>query len=71
MREQRVQALIATGVDPFEVLVVPRVIGLVIALPLLTVVADLVGLAGGAFLCRFLLDMPFSQSTSNVSIVCW
>ena len=39
----------------------PRVVGLIIALPLLTVIADVVGLAGGALLCRFLLDMPFSQ----------
>jgi phospholipid/cholesterol/gamma-HCH transport system permease protein len=64
---QEVDALIATGVDPFEVLVVPRVIGLQIALPLLTVVADLVGLAGGAVLCRFLLDMPFSQYLARVN----
>jgi phospholipid/cholesterol/gamma-HCH transport system permease protein len=64
---QEVDALIATGVDPFEVLVVPRVIGLTIALPLLTVAADLVGLAGGAFLCRFLLDMPFNQYIGRVN----
>jgi phospholipid/cholesterol/gamma-HCH transport system permease protein len=64
---QEVDALIATGVDPFEVLVVPRIIGLTIALPLLTVVADLVGLAGGAVLCHFLLDMPFSQYIGRVN----
>jgi phospholipid/cholesterol/gamma-HCH transport system permease protein len=64
---QEVDALIATGVDPFEVLVVPRVVGLTIALPLLTVVSDIVGLAGGAFLCRFLLDMPFSQYLGRVN----
>jgi len=58
---EEVDALVATGVDPFEVLVVPRVLGLVIALPLLTVIADLVGLAGGALLCHFLLDMPITQ----------
>jgi phospholipid/cholesterol/gamma-HCH transport system permease protein len=63
---QEVDALIATGVDPFEVLVVPRVLGLVIALPLLTVIADLVGLAGGALLCRFLLDMPLNQYFGRV-----
>ena len=55
---EEVDALHAIGVDPHEVLVLPRVIGLVIALPLLTVVADLVGLTGGALLCRLLLDMP-------------
>ena len=64
---QEVDALIATGVDPFEVLVVPRVVGLTIALPLLTVVSDIVGLAGGAFLCRFLLDMPLSQYFGRVN----
>jgi phospholipid/cholesterol/gamma-HCH transport system permease protein len=58
---QEVDALIATGVDPYEVLVVPRVVALVIALPLLTIVADLVGIAGGALLCHWLLDMPFNQ----------
>jgi phospholipid/cholesterol/gamma-HCH transport system permease protein len=58
---EEVDALIATGVDPFEVLVLPRLLGLTIALPLLTVIADLVGLAGGALLCRYLLDMPLTQ----------
>jgi phospholipid/cholesterol/gamma-HCH transport system permease protein len=58
---EEVDALQATAVDPFEVLVVPRVVGLMIALPLLTVVADFVGLMGGAMLCHFLLEMPFSQ----------
>ncbi|MBS0580263.1 MAG: ABC transporter permease [Proteobacteria bacterium] len=58
---QEVDALVATGVNPYEVLVVPRVLGLVIALPLLSIVADLVGIGGGALLCRFLLQMPFDQ----------
>jgi len=64
---EEVDALIATGVDPFEVLVVPRVLGLVIALPLLTIVADLVGLTGGALLCRWLLDMPLTQYINRVN----
>jgi phospholipid/cholesterol/gamma-HCH transport system permease protein len=64
---EEVDALIATGVDPFEVLVVPRVLGLIIALPLLTVVADLIGLTGGALLCRFLLDMPLTQYINRVN----
>jgi phospholipid/cholesterol/gamma-HCH transport system permease protein len=63
---EEVDALIATGVDPFEVLVVPRVLGLIIALPLLTIIADLVGLAGGALLCRYLLDMPLTQYVNRV-----
>jgi phospholipid/cholesterol/gamma-HCH transport system permease protein len=55
---EEVDALHAIGVAPHEVLIVPRVIGLVIALPLLTVIADFIGLAGGALLCKWLLDMP-------------
>jgi phospholipid/cholesterol/gamma-HCH transport system permease protein len=58
---EEVDALKATGVDPVEVLILPRILGLVIALPLLTVIADAVGLAGGALLCRSLLGMPFVQ----------
>ncbi|HEX4389702.1 MAG TPA: ABC transporter permease [Steroidobacteraceae bacterium] len=63
---EEVDALVATGVDPIEVLVVPRLLGLTIALPALTIVADLVGLAGGSMLCRFLLDMPFNQYFARV-----
>jgi phospholipid/cholesterol/gamma-HCH transport system permease protein len=58
---EEVDALRAIGVNPIEVLVVPRMLGLVIALPLLTIIADVIGLAGGALLCRFLLDMPLTQ----------
>jgi len=55
---EEVDALHAIGVETHEVLVVPRVVGLVIALPLLTVIADGIGLVGGALLCHWLLDMP-------------
>jgi phospholipid/cholesterol/gamma-HCH transport system permease protein len=56
-----VDALKSIGVNPFEVLVLPRLIGLIIALPLLTIIADLMGLAGGAVLSSLLLDIPFAQ----------
>jgi phospholipid/cholesterol/gamma-HCH transport system permease protein len=64
---EEVDALKATGVDPFEALVVPRVYGLIIALPLLTVISDAMGLAGGALLCRYLLDMPLTQYMERVN----
>jgi phospholipid/cholesterol/gamma-HCH transport system permease protein len=56
-----VDALESLGLDPFEVLVLPRVLGLVIALPLLTIVADAFGLAGGALLTNILIDLPWQQ----------
>ncbi|HEU4603225.1 MAG TPA: ABC transporter permease [Steroidobacteraceae bacterium] len=61
-----IDALESMGVDFFEVLVLPRVIGLVIALPLLTVIADAMGLAGGAVLSSWLLDIPLSQYIPRV-----
>ncbi len=61
-----VDALKAIGTDPTEVLVMPRVLGLIIALPLLTMIADLVGLAGGCLLTYLLLDMPPVQYLARV-----
>jgi phospholipid/cholesterol/gamma-HCH transport system permease protein len=46
MREE-VDAMRVIGLDPVDVLVVPRIIGLVVALPLLTVVANGAALLGG------------------------
>jgi phospholipid/cholesterol/gamma-HCH transport system permease protein len=61
-----VDALRAMGMDPVEVLVLPRIFGLVIALPVLTVVADAMGLAGGALLSWYLIDIPFGQYVDRV-----
>ncbi len=58
---EEVDALQAIGVNTIEVLVLPRVLGLIIALPLLTVIADAIGLVGGGLLCRALLGMPLVQ----------
>jgi phospholipid/cholesterol/gamma-HCH transport system permease protein len=63
---EEVDALRAIGMDPVEVLVLPRVFGLVIALPALTVLADAMGLAGGALLSWYLVDIPFSQYLDRV-----
>ena len=58
---EEVDALRTMGLEPYEILVVPRVIALVLVLPLLTVLADLLGLMGGALLAVFTLDMTLQQ----------
>ncbi len=63
---EEVDALQSMGVDPYEVLVLPRLIGLVISLPLLTIIADAMGLAGGALLSSTLLDISLSQFIPRV-----
>lgn len=44
---QEIDALTVMGIDPVPFLVVPRFLGLLIALPCLTLVADVAGLLGG------------------------
>jgi len=62
-----VDALRAIGMDPVEVLVAPRVLGLIIAMPLLTILADAMGLAGGALLSWALVDITFTQYVERVN----
>jgi phospholipid/cholesterol/gamma-HCH transport system permease protein len=61
-----VDALESMGVNPYEVLVLPRVVALIIALPLLTVIADAMGLAGGALLTSYLIDLPWPQFVTRL-----
>ena len=49
------------GLDPLDVLVMPRVLALVITLPLLTVFADLMGVLGGAVMAVTVLDISTVQ----------
>ena len=47
---EEIDALRTLGLDPIEVLVVPRVFGLVVTLPLLVIYADFLGLLGGCLM---------------------
>ena len=55
---EEVDALSTLGVEPMEFLVLPRVLGLVLMLPLLTVYADLLGILGGAAVGVGLYGIP-------------
>jgi phospholipid/cholesterol/gamma-HCH transport system permease protein len=61
-----IDALNVMGMDPMEMLVVPRVIALVITLPLLTFYSDVMGLLGGAMISGLLLDVPPLQYIDRV-----
>jgi phospholipid/cholesterol/gamma-HCH transport system permease protein len=58
---EETDALRAMGMNPIELLVVPRILALAIALPLLTVIADAMGLAGGGLLASLQLHIPPEQ----------
>ncbi len=54
---EEIDAIRTLGLDPVELLVVPRVLALLIALPLLTFVAMLCGIIGGAVVCALSLGI--------------
>lgn len=58
---EELDALRVMGLNPSQVLVAPRLLGLIIALPLLTGLANLSGLAGGLFLSTAVLDISVVQ----------
>ncbi len=58
---EEVDAIRTLGMDPIDLLVIPRVLALVIMLPLLTFVAMIAGLLGGLTVGAYGLDIPPQQ----------
>jgi phospholipid/cholesterol/gamma-HCH transport system permease protein len=58
---EEVAALRTMGIAPLEILVLPKVFALVIALPLLTVLADALGVFGGMVIASTQLDVNFTD----------
>lgn len=57
---EEVAALRTIGIEPVELLVIPKVIALCIALPLLAVFADIMGILGGMILAKAQLGLGFT-----------
>ena len=55
---EEVDAIRTLGLDPVDLLVIPRVLALLAMLPLLTFIAMLAGLLGGMTVGAFNLDIP-------------
>ncbi len=55
---EELDAMRTIGLDPVEVLVVPRVIALTVIMPLLGFYASILAVIGGGLLCWTLLDIP-------------
>lgn len=54
---EEIDALRSIGISPIEMLVLPKLIALTIALPLLTVFADVLGLTGGMVMSATMLNL--------------
>jgi len=57
---EEIDALRTVGVPPLELLVLPKVLALMVALPLLTVFTDVTGVLGGMIMARARLDVSFN-----------
>ena len=58
---EELDAIRTLGLNPVELLVVPRVLAMMVSLPVLTFVGMISGMIGGAVVCAITLDIPPSQ----------
>ena len=58
---EEIDAMRTLGISPQEMLVLPKLIALIIALPLLTVFADILGVFGGMLMASQQLDVGFVE----------
>ena len=58
---EEIDALRTIGIDPLQRLVLPKIVALVVALPLLTVFADITGVFGGMVMARSRLGIGFAE----------
>jgi phospholipid/cholesterol/gamma-HCH transport system permease protein len=63
---QQIDAMRALGTDPIKKLVAPRVLALLISLPLLTVLADVLGIFGGWVTAVVLYSVPSTTFINSV-----
>ena len=57
---EEIDALRSIGISPFDMLILPKIIALILVLPLLTVFANLLGLLGGAVIAAYRFEVSFS-----------
>lgn len=55
---EEIDALTTLGISPVEFLILPRILALVLIVPLLTIYADLMGIFGGYLVGTIMLDIP-------------
>ena len=58
---EEIDAMRTIGIAPLDLLVLPKIIALAIALPLLTVFADILGVFGGMIMARAQLGVGFGE----------
>lgn len=65
---QEIDAMRAIGLNPLEVLCAPRIMALMISLPLLVFYAGVMGILGGAVAAMFALDITMTQFAKQLQV---
>lgn len=65
---QELDAMVVMNLNPIDLLIVPRILALVVGLPLLTVFSDLMGLLGGALMSMSLIDLSIDQFLQQLKL---
>ncbi len=63
---EQIEALRSMGLEPARFLVVPRFVALLIMLPLLTIFADVVSIAGGAWIAQTYAHISYDSYLASV-----
>lgn len=63
---EEIDALTTLGISPIDHLVLPRVLGLFVMMPLLVVYADVIGILGGMGVAVAMLDVTTTQFTNGL-----
>ena len=58
---EELDALQTMGLSQIDFLVMPRLLALILAMPILTMLADFMGMVGGAFVGVFLMGLPYQE----------
>ncbi|NOQ69144.1 MAG: MlaE family lipid ABC transporter permease subunit [Gammaproteobacteria bacterium] len=58
---EEIDAMKTMSFDPFRFLVLPRMIALMIAMPLLVFFADIVGISGGMFIAEIQMNLSYTE----------
>ena len=66
---EEIDAMRTLGIDPMQRLVLPKVVALAVALPLLTVFADVAGVFGGMVMARSQLGIGFGEFATRFGSV--
>src|SRR5262245_44580227 len=64
---EEIDALVTMGISPIDFLVLPRMLALIVMMPLLTVYADILAILGGAFVGVTMLDLKLVEYFDRTS----